>query len=82
MTDTRAQWAPRRMTLALAQDVANSASDIAKARGQTISIAVVDDAGHVVLLQRGDGCSYISTETATDRNTNCFRSSRRERGRM
>jgi len=52
------------MSLELAVKAAAAADAFAAARGETISTAVVDDAGHVVLLHRGDGCSFISTETA------------------
>jgi glc operon protein GlcG len=62
--DTRAPWAPRRMSLALANLAAEAAQRHAAARNETISVAIVDDAGHLVLFQRGDGCSFISCETA------------------
>lgn len=62
--DPRAPWAPRRMSLELARRAAEAAKELAAARGATISVAVVDDAGHLVLFERGDGCSYISCETA------------------
>jgi glc operon protein GlcG len=52
------------MGIDLASRAAEAASRLAASEGETISVAVVDDAGHVVLLQRGDGCSYISCETA------------------
>lgn len=52
------------MTAELASRAAAAATNLATSRGESISVAVVDDAGHIVLLLRGDGCSYISCETA------------------
>jgi len=53
----------RNISMALARDVANAAIECT-AGGKSMSVAVVDRAGEVVALLRGDGASLYSTELA------------------
>jgi uncharacterized protein GlcG (DUF336 family) len=52
------------LTLADARAIATAAEAEAQAHGWAVSIAVVDDGGHVLWLQRLDGAAPISAEIA------------------
>ncbi len=52
------------MTLALAQQGAAAAAAKAKSLGTIITVAVVDTAGRVVLIARGDGTGFFTPNTA------------------
>src|SRR5262249_12355029 len=53
----------RNISMMLARDIANAAMECV-AGGKSMSVAVVDRAGEVVALLRGDGASLYSTELA------------------
>ena len=53
----------RNISMMLARDIANAAMECTKG-GKSMSVAVVDRAGEVVALLRGDGASLYSTELA------------------
>ena len=50
------------LTLALAKKIADAAEAEAKKRGATVVIAVVDDGGHLILLERLDDTQVASVE--------------------
>ncbi len=52
------------LTLDVAERAAKAAHGKAKALGTVMTVAVVDEAGRLVLLTRGDGAGFLSTETA------------------
>jgi uncharacterized protein GlcG (DUF336 family) len=52
------------LTQAYARAIATAAEAEAQAHGWAVSIAVVDDGGHVLWLQRRDGAPPISAEIA------------------
>jgi uncharacterized protein GlcG (DUF336 family) len=52
------------MSIELAQRIAMAAGEKAKQFGKEISIAVVDESGHLVYFARGNSCGFISFETA------------------
>ena len=53
---------------AMSADMARRAAEATAAKskefGAPVSIAVVDDAGHLVYFLRADGCAYLTFETA------------------
>jgi glc operon protein GlcG len=53
------------LTLADARRIAEAAEAKARENGWTVVIAIVDDGGHLVLLQRLDGTQPASSEIAT-----------------
>ena len=55
----------RVLTLEAARQVAAAAEAEARKNKWTVSIAVVDDAGHLVLFQRMDGAKLVATDIAT-----------------
>jgi len=59
---------PRVPQRAMSADMARRAAEAAAAKskefGAPVSIAVVDDAGHLVYFLRADGCAYLTFETA------------------
>lgn len=50
------------LTLALAKQIADAAEAEAKKRGATVVIAIVDDGGHLILLERLDDTQVASVE--------------------
>lgn len=52
------------MTATLAARLVAAADEVARARGTTISTAVVDASGNLVMFARGDECGFITFETA------------------
>lgn len=62
--DLRAKAPARPMTLELATRIAGIASGQARGQGFSVSVAIVDDAGHLVFFSRGDQCGHITFETA------------------
>jgi glc operon protein GlcG len=52
------------MTLEMAERAAKAAHAKAKALGTVMTVAVVDEAGRPVLVARGDGAGFFSTDTA------------------
>jgi len=52
------------MTLDIAQRAAAAALERASQIGASMTVAVVDESGRTVLILRGDGASFMSTETA------------------
>ncbi len=50
------------LTLAVAKQIAAAAEAEANRRGSTVVIAVVDDAGHLILLERLDDTQVASVE--------------------
>ncbi len=55
----------RVLTLEAARRVAAAAEAEARRNNWAVSIAVVDDAGHLVLFQRMDGAKLVATDIAT-----------------
>lgn len=62
--DHRAKPPRRVLNLELATRAAQAATDFAHANGFTISVAVVDESGNMVLFSRGDDCGFVTFETA------------------
>ncbi len=62
--DPRAKVPHRVLTQEMAEVVAKAAQEKARERGATMSVAVVDESGNLVLFVRGDTCSFITFETA------------------
>jgi glc operon protein GlcG len=62
--DSRVKVPHRPMTIELAQRAAMAAGEKTKQFGKEISIAVVDESGHLVYFARGNSCGFISFETA------------------
>lgn len=60
----RAKVPQRAMNAAMARRAAEAAAEKAKEFGEQVSIAVVDESGHLVYFLRADSCSYITFETA------------------
>jgi len=52
------------LTLDMAERATKAAHAKAKALGTVMTVAVVDEAGRPVLIARGDGAGFLSTETA------------------
>jgi glc operon protein GlcG len=52
------------LTLEIAQLAANAARAKAHELGIVMTVAVVDESGRTVLVMRGDGASFTSTETS------------------
>ena len=52
------------LTLEMAEKIALAARDKAKELGITITLSVVDEAGRLILTQRGTGNGFLSTEIA------------------
>lgn len=52
------------MTLEIAERAARSALSHAKAKGWTITVSVVDEAGRLVVTLRGDGTGFLTPETS------------------
>ncbi|MGH7886075.1 MAG: GlcG/HbpS family heme-binding protein [Thermodesulfobacteriota bacterium] len=50
------------LTLELAKDIANAAKAEAEKRGATVVIAIVDDGGHLIFLERLDDTQVASVE--------------------
>ena len=55
------------LTLAAAQTIAQAARAKAVAEGWTVVIAIVDDGGHLVLLERADGTQKGSVVVAQEK---------------
>lgn len=54
----------RVLTLAAAKTMAAAAAAEAQQNGWAVSIAIVDDSGHLVLFQRTDGAKLVATDIA------------------
>lgn len=54
----------RVLTLAAATQVADAAEAEARRNNWAVSIAVVDDAGHLILFRRMDGAKLVATDIA------------------
>ncbi len=52
------------LSLGLAEQAAEAALSRAKEFGVNISVAVVDESGRTVLLKRGDGTGFLTTDFA------------------
>ena len=52
------------LTLDMAERAAKAALAKAKALGTVMTASVVDEAGRTVLVMRGDGAGFFSTETS------------------
>ena len=52
------------LTLEMAERAAKAALAKAKAMGTVMTASVVDEAGRTVLVMRGDGAGFFSTETS------------------
>jgi uncharacterized protein GlcG (DUF336 family) len=64
--DSQVKVPHRRMSMELAQRAAMAAGEKAKQFGKEISIAVVDESGHLVYFARGNSSGFISFETSND----------------
>jgi len=62
--DPRARVPQRFLTQEMAEAVVRAAQEKARERDVTMSVAVVDESGNLVLFVRGDTCSFITFETA------------------
>lgn len=52
------------LTLDMAERAAKAALAKAKALGTVMTASIVDEAGRTVLIMRGDGAGFLSTETS------------------
>jgi glc operon protein GlcG len=57
------------LTLAQSQDMAQAAMAEAKNLGCCVTIAIVDDGGHILIIQRMDGASPMSGQVAPEKAT-------------
>jgi glc operon protein GlcG len=62
--DSRAKAARHVVDLAFAERVVKASRDYAATNGFSVSVAVVDEAGHLVHFSRGDGCAFVTCATA------------------
>jgi uncharacterized protein GlcG (DUF336 family) len=72
------------LTLDLAERAAKAALAKAKQLGTVMTASVVDEAGRTVLIMRGDGAGFLSTETSKAKAMAAanFRKSSKELGEM
>jgi glc operon protein GlcG len=72
------------LTLDMAERAAKAALAKAKALGTVMTASVVDEAGRTVLVMRGDGAGFFSTETSRAKAVAAanFRRSTKELGEM
>lgn len=72
------------LTLDMAERAAKAALAKAKALGTVMTASVVDEAGRTVLVMRGDGAGFFSTETSHAKAMAAanFRRSTKELGEM
>jgi uncharacterized protein GlcG (DUF336 family) len=72
------------LTLEIAERAAKAALAKAKQLGTVMTASVVDEAGRTVLIMRGDGCGFLSTETSKAKAMAAanFRKSSKELGEM
>ena len=72
------------LTLEMAERAVRAAHAKAKALGTVMTVAVVDEAGRPVLIARGDGAGFLSTETSKAKAVAAaaFRRSTKELGEM
>ena len=52
------------MTLEMAEKAVKAAQAKARDLGATVTVSVVDEAGHLVLAARGDGMNFLTPETS------------------
>jgi glc operon protein GlcG len=72
------------LTLEMAERAAKAALAKAKALGTVMTASVVDEAGRTVLVMRGDGAAFFSTDTSRAKAVAAanFRKPTRELGEM
>lgn len=72
------------LTLEMAERAQKAAHAKAKALGTVMTVAVVDEAGRPVLIARGDGAGFLSTETSRAKAVAAvaFRRATKELGEM
>src|SRR2546423_295252 len=72
------------MTLSLAQRGVDAALAKAKALGTPMTVSVVDDAGRVVMIARGDGTGFFTPNTSCAKAVAAaaFRRATKEMGEM
>ncbi len=72
------------LTLEIAERAVKAAQTKAKALGTAMTVSVVDEAGRPVLIARGDGAGFLSTETSKAKAVAAaaFRRSTKELGEM
>ena len=57
------------MTLDMAEKAVKAAQAKAKELGANMSVTVVDESGRTVMVARGDGCGFFTTETSRGKAT-------------
>jgi glc operon protein GlcG len=72
------------LTLDMAERAAKAALAKAKALGTVMTASIVDEAGRTVLIMRGDGAGFLSTETSKAKAMAAanFKKSTKELGEM
>ena len=72
------------LTLEMAERATKAAHAKAKALGTVMTVAVVDESGRPVLIARGDGAGFLSTETSKAKAVAAaaFRRSTKDLGEM
>ena len=72
------------LTLDMAERAVKAAHAKAKALGTVMTVSVVDEAGRPVLIARGDGAGFLSTETSKAKAVAAaaFRRSTKDLGEM
>jgi uncharacterized protein GlcG (DUF336 family) len=72
------------LTLDMAERAAKAALSKAKALGTVMTASVVDESGRTVLVMRGDGAGFLSTETSRAKAMAAanFKKSTKELGEM